>query len=1048
MPNWAKLFVLAAVLGPAMLCLPVLFSARAEILPVKTYTTADGLPHDETFKVRQDSRGLLWFCTNAGLVRFDGYTFKLYSTDDGLPGNVLFDVLETRNGAYWLATDKGLVRFDPHGVRGASSAGRARPMFTTYKPAELPLTAPNRDRVNALAEGLNGRVWLGTAHGLYFFEENEKQAQWRKFELPVPNQKTRLWIKSLLADGNGGLWIAAEQQVLTGYLYHLDAAGKIELYELSSHSPNALLKERNGTIWVGFSTGADWQETGLCRFKPPLRNSSNGFSILFPECYRKRNGPSNSWITALCQTADGKIWAGTEKGLAVFDPARHVWQTFNEQAGIFQSEITDLCEDRDGNLWVTSTSGVMKIVRNGFVRFSQADGLADLQVTSLFNARDGKLTVATSANRDLALNFFDGQRFTPVKVNTPPGTNHGWGWGQIVVNARNGDWWIPTEENILYRFPRQADVRQLARIQPRAYSTREAFTDKMAARLYEDQQGDLWISTYYQNKLLRWDSTTDTISNLSEAAGVPQMAWPPDCYAEDRAGNLWFGSYSTTDGRLLRYREGRFKSFTEQDGLPRDDKIASLMVDHQGRLWLGTKASGVGRIDDPTVEPLRIAWYNRANGLSINDAECLVEDRWGRIYIGTGHGVDCLTPATKQVRAFTSADGLPKGKIQVSAKDAQETLWFGSVYGVARFVPEPPRANPPPTIFLAGVRVAGIAQPVSEIGDLNPPELKLNSSQTNVTIDFLSPSATADPHLRYQYKLEGREDWSAPTEQRSVDFANLSAGSYRFLVRAVNADGIHSDPPANVSFTVAAPIWLRWWFILLTSCALGGLAYAAYRYRVAQLLALERMRTRIATDLHDEVGSSLSQIAILSEVARMRLPRNSQSDAAIEPMEKVAVTSREAVDAMSDIVWAINPQRDQLSDLTQRMRRFAGETLTALDIRLRFHAPEQDLSLDAEMRRQVFLLFKEAINNIARHAQATEVEINFALTDHQLTLRVWDNGHGFAESAPQPGRNGGNGLLSMRRRAAELGGRLEVSSGNGSGTTIRLEAPLGGRKFL
>jgi signal transduction histidine kinase len=149
---------------------------------------------------------------------------------------------------------------------------------------------------------------------------------------------------------------------------------------------------------------------------------------------------------------------------------------------------------------------------------------------------------------------------------------------------------------------------------------------------------------------------------------------------------------------------------------------------------------------------------------------------------------------------------------------------------------------------------------------------------------------------------------------------------------------------------------------------------------------------------------------------------------------------------MSDIVWAINPQRDHMSDLTQRMRRFASDTLTARDIRLRFRAPEQDLSLDADVRRQVFLIFKECINNIARHADCAEVEVDFTLTDHHLSLRVSDDGRGLVETAPQPGQNGGNGLLSMRRRATELGGRLEVVSGAGSGTIIKLEAPLRPRK--
>ena len=311
---------------------------------------------------------------------------------------------------------------------------------------------------------------------------------------------------------------------------------------------------------------------------------------------------------------------------------------------------------------------------------------------------------------------------------------------------------------------------------------------------------------------------------------------------------------------------------------------------------------------------------------------------------------------------------------------------------------------------------------------------QLNASQTNVTLEFRSPGAAADPHLRYQYKLDGVEDWSAPTAQRSVDFANLSAGKYSFFVRAINADGIVSATPASVSFRVAAPVYRRWWFVALSLLALGGLAYAAYRYRVAQLLKLERMRTRIATDLHDEVGSSLSQIAILSEVARQQLnPNQKRASAVQEPLEKMAATSREALDAMGDLVWAINPQRDQLSDLSQRMRRFASDTLTAKDIALQFHAPPQEVHLDAEVRRQVFLIFKEAINNIARHAEATAVEVEFTMPDHHLSLRIKDNGRGFVKAPPQPGQNGGNGLLSMQRRAADLGGTLSTAE---AGTAI------------
>lgn len=1047
-------FSLIAVVASGLLivCLPELFSAQAEILPVKTYTAADGLPRDAVWKVRQDARGFLWFCTSEGLVRFDGYAFKLYGKDDGLPDPLVQDFLITRSGKYLLATGAGLVHFNPDGVRGPVQSGSEdKPMFVTYlpprtpnSPAETPIPVWDRYYIEVLHEDAQGVVRVGTRYdGLFRLEEREGQLALQPVEL---NPRGNPRVVAMAEDQQGNIWAAAHVKDIEGELYRLFPNGKVEHFTNPVWGITSLLADKKGRLWAGTSH----QGPKLCQIETDGASNRSVFS----RCYGKEEGLPGRWVTHLFQAGDDTIWVGTTNSAVRFDansPSdKPSFQLYGEQQGICNRNVHSVNEDRDGNLWFLTGCGAIRMTRNAFVRFAKEDGLEAKGANSIFTDRSGRLIVVTNEARDMLLNVFEGQRFFQVKANTPPGINHGWGMGQIVVNSRAGDWWFPTEAGTLYRFRGITDVRQLLHARPQAYTAKEGFTDQMVWRMYENSRGDLWISTSYQDKFLRWDHQTDKIIQLSAASDDPNPAPRPNAFVEDAEGTLWMGGRTKNQFHLLRYHNGNLKVFGQAEGLPANEQPRALLIDAKGRLWFTSESHGVGRIDDPRSEPLKIAWHNRGNGLSTNWTESLVEDQYGRIYIGTRRGVDCLTPETDQVRSFTSADGLPKGSIYVAGRDTQDALWFASELGVARYVPEPPRPNQPPTIFLTGLRVAGVPQRVSEIGDLNLPELKLNSSQTNVTIDFLSPSATADPHLRYQYKLEGREDWSAPTEQRSVDFANLSAGSYRFLVRAVNADGVYSAIPASVSFTVAAPVWQRWWFIALAVGAIGGLTFAAYRYRVRQLLALERMRTRIATDLHDEVGSSLSQIAILSEVARLRLPRNGQPDAAgaAEPMEKVAVTSREAVDAMSDIVWAINPQRDQLSDLTQRMRRFASDTLTARDISLRFHAPEQDLNLDAEVRRQVFLLFKEAINNIARHAHCTEVEIDFALTDHHLSLRVWDNGRGFAETAPQPGQNGGNGLLSMKRRAQELGGRLEVSSGNGDGTVIKLEAPLGGRKIL
>jgi signal transduction histidine kinase len=256
-------------------------------------------------------------------------------------------------------------------------------------------------------------------------------------------------------------------------------------------------------------------------------------------------------------------------------------------------------------------------------------------------------------------------------------------------------------------------------------------------------------------------------------------------------------------------------------------------------------------------------------------------------------------------------------------------------------------------------------------------------------------------------------------------------------VRAVNAEGVLSLSPASFSFRIWAPIWRRWWFMTIVAGLAGLLAFSLYRYRVGRLLQLERVRTRIATDLHDDIGSSLSQIAIMSEVVQQQVGGENQRVSG--PLSVIAGTSRELVDSMADIVWAINPARDHLIDLTQRMRQFAGDVLAARNIEFTFAAPglESDIRIETDVRREVFLVFKEAINNAVRHSECSSVEIRFIVNEN-LMLNVTDNGLSF-----DPARAAtGHGLASMKRRAASIGGTLDILVNTGGGTTITLQAPL------
>jgi signal transduction histidine kinase len=463
--------------------------------------------------------------------------------------------------------------------------------------------------------------------------------------------------------------------------------------------------------------------------------------------------------------------------------------------------------------------------------------------------------------------------------------------------------------------------------------------------------------------------------------------------------------------------------------------VTAIYLDSRKRLWVAWSTNGLNRIDHPEAEKPGIARITTANGLSSNEIWCLTEDRFGRIYAGTGHGVDRIEPDSQgtgiRVRHYTQADGLARGNIQAAYRTRSGDLWFLTNFGASRLTPRPEIGNPPPSVVLTQLRIEGAEQAVSQFGEQAIRNLRLSPAERYIELEFAGIDAGFDPGLTYEYRLKEMEPAWRPTTQRLVQYGGLSPGVYEFRVRAVNQQGSASPVPASLSFEILAPVWRRWWALVLEVVALGSLLYAAHRRRIRYVLELERVRTRIARDLHDDIGSSLTQIAILSEVARA----GSSADG---HLSHIARLSRELIDSMSEIVWAINPERDRLSDLTQRMRRFAADLLTERAIELDFRAPAGDLKLDAATRRELFLVFKEAVTNVSSHSGCTGAEVELTVGRHTLTLRVADNGSGTA-----PDENAGNGLANMRRRAAALGGFLTITPTD-PGTTVWLEIPLDG----
>jgi len=1034
--------------------------AAAERLPLKTYTTSDGLPHNTINKIVRDSRGFLWFCTEEGLSRFDGYSFTNYGTGQGLPHTSVNDILETRAGDYWVATNGGLVRFNPKGTAGSTVVAaneaslNAPPMFSVVVPED-----PDRytRAITVLLESRDGTVWCGSLKGLYRLQTGNERFSLIPIEVGIPSDYGEgQFVSDLAEDRYGSIWIATHNG-----LYRRWADGSTAQYTARDGLPNVfihdLLIDHLGQLWIGTRYGGFFR----LAFDETHAKPSVAFTLT-PHDFAQ-----SEWINQLFETSENKIWAATARGLLELMPEGdrdgRLYRVYTTSHGLSTYAITALAEDAGGNLWLGSGrgTGVMKLARHGFVSYDQQDGIAS--VFSIFGDHAGGICFRGYVLGDKRASIFEGGKVDLLNLNqatywqrfgrfngqqitwfTPDvlkGKPLGWVDEGVTLQARSGEWWFA---NALYHFPAADNLLKLKTARPLAYFEKDTPVGaRQIWRLFEDSRARIWISIIDSagNGLALWDADNQTLRDLTNALNLPSLQEDlARSFGEDRAGNVWLGF----NAGLARFRDGVFTFFGAPDGLP-PGAITDIYTDHNGRLWLASSRSGLIRIDDPTAERLTFTSYTTAQGLSGNVALAITEDLQGRLYIGTGQGLDQLAPASGRIKHYTTADGLVGGEIKAAFRDRDGYLWIGTTQGASRFLPEPDQPSSAPVVLLTGINIAGIRQQLSALGEieLHLPDLAASASQ--LQIDFVGLAFATGESLRYQYRLEGVDrEWSRPTAQRTVTYARLASGRYRFVVRAVDVEGQVSERPAVITFRVLPPIWLRWWFIALALVAAGGAAYALYRYRVARLLEVANMRTRIATDLHDDIGANLTRISILSEVAKQQFGNGQEASG--NPLNSIAEIARESVSSMSDIVWAIAPNRESLLDLTRRMRQHADEVFTLRDISLQFNAPasDQNLRLGVDVRRDFLLISKEAVNNAARHSHCSRVEIDFQASSSFLSLRVSDNGVGFdAANAAE-----GHGLKSMRQRAEKLSGVLTVETAKGTGTTVRVRIPTGHSRAL
>jgi ligand-binding sensor domain-containing protein/two-component sensor histidine kinase len=979
-------------------------SLQAEQLPIKSYTVADGLAHGTITSIYQDRKGYLWFSTFEGLSLFDGYRFKNYDEHDGLPPGVVNSVTEDREGRLWVATNGGIARLldqpQENGAKFVAFKIRGRTdRVTTDHVLKL------ANQVNRMIFDASGNLWCLTDWGLY--RANSREEPLNFVTIIEQNSDSS---RAALEDLDGHLWFGLANQ-----LFEIRGTETIDHGSVGGTFPEnritGMIRDRSGRLLI-----SDTHK--LFEFIPAAATGQVGkwHPILAPAL----SGTTDE-IRILLADETGAIWFGTRRGLIKYADGEQIKYTTTN--GLHDDNVQALLKDSDNNLWLGSeTRGVCQITSEAIVSYTHRDGLQS-PPRAIFEVGTQGLWVVLS---DYSVAEIVGGKIVRYDHYEQPILS-----SQSTMLSYADKIWYGSIPNASLRV-KNSRLRLRNGREINGYRLLLDEAQQFYMRFYEDERGALWVLKP-DRRIYRANTNTNRgLVFESISCDTDYGIWP-GWMTSDGGGGLWLGVV----GKIGRVRDGTYSVVTPVAGLPETDP-RSFFMDSRGWLWVGLRYQGVSVTREPAAQNPSFVNYSKELGeLSSNAVRSITEDNAGRIYFGTDKGLDRFDPNTSQWTHFTANDGLTGSAISSVLKDHNGYIWIVTDGGLSRLDPRRERTSINVTpIYISGIRIAGAIQTLPETGAPTIARRELSATQNNVTVEFVAPYYQGENELLYQYKLEGvSADWSSPTREHSVTFGSLAAGDYRFLVRALTRNGDMSPQPAVFEFRILPPFYLRWWFIVAMLAFIGLAVYSWYRARVSRLLEMERTRTRIATDLHDDIGANLTRIALMSEVANQQ----AVNDKVQSLLPSIADIARESVASMNDIVWAISPEHDSLVDLTRRMRRHAEEVFAVRDIELDFTAPnaDSDLKLSVGVRRDVLLIFKEAVNNAARHSICTKIEIEFRREPSGLYLKITDNGQGFNAAAVN---GSGHGLRSMQRRAAALGGKLTIHSG--IGTTVEFALPF------
>jgi signal transduction histidine kinase/ligand-binding sensor domain-containing protein len=1007
----------------------------------------DGLSQSTVNAILQDRYGYMWFGTQDGLNRYDGYNFLVYKNDNEdsttISDNWIWSILEDSRGDMWVGTyHGGLNRFD-----------RNKNVFINYRYNEFDSTSINANNVSCIAEDKSGTIWVGTwGFGLLRFD-------WvlKKLVQPVLDSESATGISNpnircMTVSDDGLLWIGTwdglniYNPITQQFTQHKH--DKNDPKSISGDRIVSIFQDRKGIIWV--STFAE----GLNRFDSEKNEfirfhlSSNGVGHIAED----KNG-----ILWIATRGDGLILlnADSAKSSEIISDNRYYY-------GLSDETLYSVYADRKGGIWIgTSSNGVnyFNVNKNKF-RYYRPDandnkGLSNPTVRAICEDGFGNLWIGT---RGGGLNCYNRKTGKFTYYTNKPNDKKSISNNSVlaVLEDSRGNLWVGTETGGLDLFDRANN-----RFIQHRYDAKDSISisSDYIMTICEDKKGNLWVGTagsgfnkfdYESKKFTRYRKTGHQPNELSG-----NYVWS---ILEDNQGYLWIGTWGAGlnrfDPKTNTYKI--YKHLADDPSSLSDITILSIFEDSRGDIWIGTLGGGLNRYDQQTDT---FKHFTQKDGLPNDVVYGILEDAANNLWLSTNKGISCFNSNTGEFSNYDLHDGLQGNEFNQGAffKSRSGEMFFGGINGFNSFFPEAIQQNTNiPQIVITKFRVFDKEIRLSSsLETIN--EIQLSYKQNYFSFEFSALDYTIPEKNEYMYMLEGYDrEWIHSGTRRYAAYTNLSGGEYVFRVKGSNNDGVWNEAGRSVKIIITPPYWETWWAKLIIVGIGISIGYSFYRIRITKIknerLAQQELskrfiefqeheRKRIASELHDSLGQNL---LIIKNALQQCEGQVSIQNNILEDLHEISELAQESIDEVREISYDLHPHTLDRLGLGKAIQSCVKKFMHVSPIQFTYNSDEIDKLFSPIEEIHIFRIIQEALNNVVKHSEATECIVNVKQNGINLEIQIIDNGKGFkSDNLFVTGKtNEGFGISNITERVKLLKGEIIIKSSPNNGAAVNIKIPI------